>query len=190
MARTPSAKAHLKVLRATVELVAKHGIAATSMDALASESGVSKATIYKHWADKEALMLEVLAWVSGLKDRPNFNTGNTKADIIAVLTYRPKENHEWRERITPQFVAYSATNASFGKAWRQMVMEPPRRELRQLLKSGIEKGELPASLDMDLTLAMLLGPVMYWYIFLKQEAADPTGLATGIVGAFWKAFAR
>jgi AcrR family transcriptional regulator len=188
MARTQSASAHQKVLKATLELVAKRGIDATSMDAVARESGVSKATIYKHWADKEALLLEMLAWVSGLKDRPAFDTGDTKADVVAVLTYRPKENAEWRESITPQFAAYGATNISFGIAWRHMVMEPPRRELRLLLQAGIQRGELVATLDMEMALAQLLGPILYWHIFLKKTSSDPNALAEGIVAAFWSAF--
>lgn len=191
MARTRSASAHQKVLQAAIELVAERGIDATSMDAIAQHSGVSKATIYKHWEDKHALLLEMLAWVSGLKDRPSFDTGKTRADIIAVLTYRPRDNGEWRERISPQFAAYGATNPAFGHAWRHMVMEPPRRELRQLLQRAMEKGELSKTLDTETALAMLLGPILYWHIFKKQARSteDPTALAQGVVDAFWAAFA-
>ena len=57
MPRTRSASAHQKVLKAALELVAEHGIDGTSMDAVARESGVSKATIYKHWADKETIKI-------------------------------------------------------------------------------------------------------------------------------------
>ena len=48
MPRTRSADAHRKVLDAALELFAERGIDATSMDAIAEASGVSKATIYKH----------------------------------------------------------------------------------------------------------------------------------------------
>ena len=40
------------MLEASLSLFAKDGIDATSMDAIAEVSGVSKATIYKHWHDK------------------------------------------------------------------------------------------------------------------------------------------
>lgn len=189
MARTRSASAHQKILTATLESVAMRGIDSTSMDEVARVSGVSKATIYKHWADKEALLLEMLAWVSGLNDRPPFDSGNTRADLVAVLTYGRKENSEWRERLTPQFAAYGATNAAFGLAWRQMVMDPPRREIRRLLEAGIAKRELPHTLDLELALAMLLGPMLYWQVFLKKDTENPAALAEGIVAAFWSAFA-
>jgi AcrR family transcriptional regulator len=188
MARTRSASAHQKVLRAALELVAERGIDPTSMDAIAQKSGVSKATIYKHWADKDALLLEMLALEFGLQERPTFDSGNTRADMIAVLAYRPHEDVEMRERIKPHLMSYSATNPTFGLAWRNMAMEPPRRELRHLLKLGIQKGELSPALDLDLSLALLIGPTLYWYVFLRRTSEDPTPLAEGIVEAFWKAF--
>ncbi|HVW86443.1 MAG TPA: helix-turn-helix domain-containing protein, partial [Bryobacteraceae bacterium] len=65
MARTPSKEAHDKVLAAAIRLIAERGIEGTSMDAIASASGVSKATVYKHWANKEALLIEVVKSFSG-----------------------------------------------------------------------------------------------------------------------------
>ena len=188
MARTQSASAHRKVLDAALELIAERGVNATSMDAIARKSGVSKATIYKHWADKDALLLDVMADLHELRKRPIFNSGNTRADLIGVLSYRPREKADIRARIMPHLVAYSASNASFGLAWRDMVMEPPRRELKRLLKRGIEKSELAPNLDVDLSLALLLGPIIYWHVFLRRTSDDRKGLAAGVVEAFWRAF--
>ena len=153
MARTRSASAHQKVIDAALELVAKHGVNATSMDAIAKTSGVSKATIYNHWAGKDALLLDMMAEVHGFHARPKFDSGNTRADMAAVLAYSPPDHAGLRERIMMHFVAYSASNAAFGMAWRNMVMEPPRRELKHLLMSGIGKEELSPDLDLNLELA-------------------------------------
>src|SRR5438477_3763656 len=139
MPRTRSASAHRRVLDAALELVAERGVDATSMDAIAEKSGVSKATIYKHWADKDALLLEMVADIHGLHARPEFDSGDTRADMAAVLGYRAPENAGIRERIMPHFIAYSARNAAFGIAWRNMVLEPPLRELKHLMELGIER---------------------------------------------------
>jgi AcrR family transcriptional regulator len=188
MARTRSVSAHQKVLDAALELVSQRGVEATSMDAIARESGVSKATIYKHWADKDALLLEMMAEVHGLHTRPKFGSGDTRADMVAVLSYRPREKADMRERIVPHFVAYSASNVAFGTAWRNMVMEPPRQELKHLIHLAIRKRELPPKLDLDLSLALLLGPIIYWHVFLRRTSEDPRRLAEGVVDAFWRAF--
>ena len=70
MVRPRSIEAHEKVLHAALDLFAERGIDATSMDAIAQSSGVSKATIYKHWADKEALLIDVMLMVNGLDREP------------------------------------------------------------------------------------------------------------------------
>src|SRR5215467_4272614 len=110
MARTRSLSAHQKVLDAALELVAAAGVEATSMDAIARKSGVSKATIYKHWTDKDALLLEMMCTLAGLTSRPVFDSGNVREDIIAVLSYHPNERAELRERLMPRFIAYSVSN--------------------------------------------------------------------------------
>ena len=190
MPRTPSASAHRRVLEAALGLVAENGIEGTSMDAVARESGVSKATIYKHWADKDALLLEMLAEATGQRSRPAFDTGHTRADMTALLSYRPQENLDLRERILPHVVAYSARNRTFGIAWRKMVMDPAVRELSHLIERGIGKRELRADMNIDLALGLLLGPMLYWHIFQKDQnpPVDLRPRAEGVVEAFWRAF--
>jgi AcrR family transcriptional regulator len=176
------------VIEAALELIGENGVDSTSMDAIAGRSGVSKATIYKHWADKEALPLDLMSLLAGLHTRPRFDSGDTRADMLVVLCHRPPDDNAARQRTMPHFIAYSARNQQFGAAWRRMVMEPPRRELTHLLKHGMVQGELWATLDMELCLALLLGPMIYWHIFSVPAEQDPKKLANGVVDTFWKAF--
>lgn len=189
MARPRSTSAHKKVLHSALILMAERGIESTSMDAIAEASGVSKATIYNHWADKDALLLEVMADLHGLHERPEFDSGNTRKDMVAVLSYQPpKVRANLQERIMPHLIAYSARNPAFGVSWRRMVLEPPRRELSRLIALGIEKGELAPALETELALALLLGPVLYQVIFRKGEVVVLGDVPERVVDAFWKAF--
>ena len=75
MARGLSEKAHRKVLQAATELFAERGIDATSVDAIAAKSRVSKATIYKHLMDKDEL--ELLQYVHEMdSDPPDVDSGD------------------------------------------------------------------------------------------------------------------
>jgi len=203
MPRPRSASSHKKVLDAALRLISERGIEGTSMDAIAEASGVSKATIYKHWKE-----------MAGLHSRPAFDSGDTRTDLMAVLSYKPEEDAELKERIMPHWIAYSARNPSFGRAWRHMVMDPPRQEIRRILQAGIDKGELAPALNVDLSLALLLGPMIYSHIFQKSpeesscipakngasagrskqpilwvtQQANIKDLASAVVEAFWKAY--
>jgi AcrR family transcriptional regulator len=172
-----------------MQLFAERGIDRTSMDAIAETSGVSKATIYKHWKDKEALLLEVMVRISGLTERPPFDSGNSRNDLVGVLSYRPQRDCDQRtHQIMPHLIAYSAHNQAFGRTWREMVMEPPRREIKQILKRAKENGELARNLDLDLAPMLLLGPMLYSKIF-ASDLQDPKKLALRVVDCFWRSFA-
>jgi AcrR family transcriptional regulator len=188
MARTRSATAHEKVIWAAAELFAERGMEGASMDAIAEASTVSKATIYKHWADKDALLLEVMEAINGLKTRPAFDSGDIRKDMTDVLAYRPPEHAELRARMLPHFMAYSAKHVEFGAIWRKRVMDPPRRELTRLLSAAAKSMQLEV-VDLDLALAQLIGPIMYWYVFLRRSDESPRDLAESVVDAFWRAFA-
>jgi AcrR family transcriptional regulator len=187
MARTRSTRAHDAVIRAAATLFAARGIDATSMDAIAAESGVSKATIYKHWHDKDALCLEVMAALHGFEDElPDTNTGDLRADLIAVVgRVPPEETAALRQRILPHFMAHAARNLSFGQAWRARVLEPPRIQLARAIRRAIERGELPAIVNIDFAIGLLQGPPMYWFVRHHQTGEGPIGFdPTMVVDAF------
>ncbi|MDA8658551.1 TetR/AcrR family transcriptional regulator [Flavobacteriaceae bacterium] len=48
------------ILTAALDLFAKQGVAASSTRAIALQSGVSEGLIFRHFANKEALLTEVL----------------------------------------------------------------------------------------------------------------------------------
>jgi AcrR family transcriptional regulator len=191
MVRVRSARAHGKVLTAALELFAARGIDATSMDAIAQESGVSKATIYKHWPDKDALCLEAMGHLLGQdQPPPAFDSDDVRADMVAVLAYQPPAQYaDLRARIMPHLIAYAARNPSFGEAWRQRVFEPPRVLLTQLLDRATAQGQLSSDLDRPLALALLLGPMLYCHILKRYQGATPDNLPERVVDAFWKAHA-
>jgi len=191
MPRSPSARAHRQVLEAALKLFARQGIDATSMDAIAAASGVSKATIYKHWRDKDALCLEVLPPPPSLDAATVLKTGNDRNDMITILNRRQGAQRSGRQnRIMPHLIAYAARNPAFAKAWRARMMQPARIQILQLLKRSIAEGSLPPDLDLDLAEAMLFGPMMYRHVLSLFGRRLPENLAELVVDAFWRAHAN
>jgi AcrR family transcriptional regulator len=197
MARTRSAAAHDKVLEATLALFVERGIGATSMDSVAEASGVSKATIYKHWADKDALALEALCSVFGLYEQPpKFDSGNLRQDFIDVLTYQPaKEHQEMKNRIMPHVMAYAAQNREFGEKWRTRMIELPQARLTKLLQRGMAEKKLDR-MDPKAGIALLFGPMLYHHIFVNRKQItsrakkSSDALAARVVDTFWKAYGK
>jgi len=190
MARPRSLEAHQKVLHSALRLFGERGIESTSMDSIARCSGVSKATIYNHWADKESLLLEVMLFANGLdRELEDTDTGDLDRDLATVLNRRPPGEFEVaRDRITPSLIAYSAVHPEFGEAWRHRVMEPPRQALKRILRRAIRQGLLPRSLDLDLAMALLLGPMLYTHIFARTFTPREADLGSRVAEAFCRAF--
>lgn len=190
MARPRSALAHKKVVDAAVELFSERGIDATSMDAIAEASGVSKATIYKHWPDKDSLCLEVMGYLHGLDEEPPvFDSGDFRADLIAQLQYHPApERQALREKMTPHMIAYASRNQILGTAWRARVVEPARVALANILKRGEKRGSL-RHVDPEIGIALLLGPMIYRHVFTqKLGQKSPKDLEVQVADAFLAAF--
>jgi len=194
MARTPSAQAHNKVLEASLSLFAERGIDATSMDAISEASGVSKATIYKHWQDKDALALEALGMLFGMHDEPpKFDSGDLRQDFVDVLNYQPTQpRQEMKNRVMPHVMAYAARNRTFGDTWRSRILARPQSQLKMLVDRGISQKKLVKNINVDIALAQLLGPALYWYIFHDRKAGNklPLEWAERVVDSFWKVYGR
>jgi len=190
MAQGLSERAHRQVLEAAIKLFGERGIDGTSVDAIAGWSGVSKATIYKHWKNKDALCLEVLMHVHLLDDGPaELDSGDLRSDLEVFLSYEPSaEKAAVVKKLTPHILAYAAKNRAFGAAWKRRVLERARTGLKKLLWRGVERGIFSIDLDEELGVALLLGPMMYGRIFGSR--LEPQWLALGAVDSFWKAHAQ
>jgi hypothetical protein len=70
-------------------------------------------------------------------------------------------------------------------------MEPPRESLRQVLRRGIERGQLPENLDMETAVALLLGPMLYSHIFGRDGMqVPPPEFGAHVAESFWRAHSQ
>src|SRR5262245_34265059 len=69
------------ILQATLDLLVEAGAANLSIDGVAARAGVGKATIYRRWSSKEALVLETLSSDATTIEIPD--TGSLRGDLVA-----------------------------------------------------------------------------------------------------------
>lgn len=187
-------RAHQQVLDVALRLFAERGIDGVSMDAIAESAGVSKATIYKHWRDKDALCLEVMVRLHEADEETPPITfddlDDIRSGIAAILGRRPsRRRSEMQNRIMPHLMAYAARNPAFAIAWRSKVMEPPRKQIILLLKRAVKLGQLPADLDYDIAVALLIGPMMYTKFMSLGDRKTPKDWPERVTESFWRAHA-
>ena len=150
------------ILIATIELVSEIGLAALTMDAVACRAGVSKATIYRRWSTKEALMLD--AWMSCVRTPPVPDTGNLHDDLTMMFTSleQPLADGDL-QRVFPQMIAAAKVNDEVAAAYRTFIAER-RRPMRSVLERAVARGELASDIDLDLVHDLLVAPVLYRWL--------------------------
>ena len=160
--RPRSEKARESILNASAELLLARGLGAVSMDAVAERAGVSKATIYRWWPTKETLALDALyhEWAA---TRPRGReTGSLREDLLSLL--RPWVRLLGKRpygRVIAALIAEAQADPAFAEQYRERFVEPRRDQARPILTRAIERGELPATTDVELALDLLYGPLYH-----------------------------
>ncbi|GAA2615085.1 TetR/AcrR family transcriptional regulator [Paractinoplanes durhamensis] len=156
--RPRNAQADEAILDAVLEMLSSgQSVAAISIEAVAAKAGVGKATIYRRWPNKEALIIDAVAAMKGALPVP---VGESVRDdlIMLVKANRSGRAHRYSKAtvcLLPEFIKDGDLNHMY-----QAVIEPRRDVMRAVLRRGIETGELRADLDVELTLLMIQGPGM------------------------------
>jgi AcrR family transcriptional regulator len=170
------------VLDATVDLVSEVGFGGLTVEAVAARAGVGKATIYRRWPSKEALLVAAMTCLRYEMVAPD--TGSLRTDIAqAYAAIADHLNCSDAGRMMPQLVAEAASNPKVGELYHRFVDE--RRELgRVVLQRAKARGELRDGLDVELLIDMVSGVIFYRRLVsgASIDPADGTVVADMICG--------
>jgi AcrR family transcriptional regulator len=160
--RPRSEKAREAILTAAAELLLARGLGAVSMDAVAEQAGVSKATIYRWWPTKETLALDALYHEWAVAPPAARETGSLRTELLSLL--RPWVRLIARRpygRVIAALMTEAQTDPVFAEQYRDRFVEPRRAQARPILQRAIVRGELPPSTNIELALDLLYGPLYH-----------------------------
>jgi len=151
-----------------------------SMEAVAAKAGVGKATIYRRWPNKEALLIDAVAAMKGTLPEP---AGlSVRDDLIMLIAALRNKRSEQYGRATACLLPELIRSPSMHEV-HQAVIERRRSVMRKVLQRGIETGELRADLDIELTLLLLSGPSLAQNVFRWNPRVPDEGFAEALVDA-------
>ncbi|HTC70418.1 MAG TPA: TetR/AcrR family transcriptional regulator [Acidothermaceae bacterium] len=172
--RPRSETARTAILAATIALLIDQGLHAMNMDDVAERAGVSKATIYRWWASKEMLALDALATAWALPTSGKWaDTGSLRGDLLAHLRPWVKQvKTKPYGRVIAALIAEAQVDPDFAKLYRENFILPRRAEARVLFVRAIERGEIAADVDFDVSLDLLYGPLYHRLLHLHAPLTD------------------
>lgn len=165
--RDPDADA--AILNAALELFLERGLDGTSFEQVAKRAGVAKLTLYRRWRSKEELLSAAIEQSVRDSDFAAVFPSEEEAETMPVT--------ELIERVLPM-AADSVTEPSYaamvaetlGSAVRQPSLlatywehhvVPRRRIVGIMLERARAEGRIPADTDIDVTIDMIVGALMY-----------------------------
>ncbi|MDI6097309.1 TetR/AcrR family transcriptional regulator [Actinoplanes sp. NEAU-A12] len=156
--RPRNAQADESILDAVLALLSDgQSVAAISIEAVAAKAGVGKATIYRRWPNKEALLIDAVRAMKGPLPEPSGRS--VREDLIALVRAHRTPRAQRYSKVTACLLPELLKDTELGRMYEAFV-EPRREMTRQVLRRGVETGELRADLDVEMTQLMLSAPGM------------------------------
>lgn len=148
---------------AVLGLLAEHGPAGVTMEAVAAAAQTSKPVLYRRWPDRAALLRDTLLRIATAAI-PHEDTGSYRTDMLAIL-------RGWAALFTgPQAdvlraaVAAAAHDPELMATFQQDVIGWRKQEMAALLARGIERGDVRS--DVPVEIARELGQSVLWHRLL------------------------
>lgn len=184
------------MLDAALALLADRGLAAMSVDAVCERSGVSKATIYRHWGSKERLCIEAVSCAQPEEADPDMQRADAGADrepddaraalVASLQAFITVTDPAVSGRLLARLVGEAVDNPELAQVWRARIIAPRRARLAALVARAVDQGDLRPDTDIDLAVDLLLGPLLYRRLVTGTVMPAPEQL----VDVVWDGFRR
>jgi Tetracyclin repressor-like, C-terminal domain/Bacterial regulatory proteins, tetR family len=166
-----------QILEATLEVLADAGYDRLTMDAVASAAKASKATLYRRWTSKAALVIDAICAQKGPTTVPD--TGTLRGDLIEMSCGIGGFTDPKPLSVLGSIATAMSLDPEFAETWRRDFLGPKSLASRAVYERAQARGEIRADLDLDLIAPALAGMLLH-RIFLLGEQPTP-GLVARLI---------
>lgn len=148
-----------RILATALEQLAADGYAGMTIDGVARAAGVSKATIYRRWTDKNDLVTAAIT-CSKAPDAEDLE-GSARERVTALLQAARERMIDGPGMVVQrQVLAEAGRNPELVRLHRERTIGPRVAILRRVLEEGVARGEIRPDADLDLACDLLNGSWM------------------------------
>lgn len=147
------------IVAAATVLFARDGIASTSMEGVAAEAGVSKASLYRRFVSKEELVGGVVAQVAAA--RPVVpDTGRFDGDLrAAVRMLRDVADDAVLRQLVAELLATTVHRGSLARMVEPF-LRARRASIGAVFDRASRRGELTGAVDREVVVDVVIGAVL------------------------------
>jgi AcrR family transcriptional regulator len=178
--RPRSLEVDRSILVAALDRFIEDGYQGMSIEHVAAQAGVGKATIYRRWPSKEALITDAVGSFSEGLTAPD--SGNARDDMVGLVRQIARlASSSPSGRCFARMAGEMGSYPELAKVYKDKVITHRRTIVRGIIAQGIERGELRKDLDVDLVIDMLVGPILYRTLIQRVAASETEKLAAHLV---------
>lgn len=155
-----------KILDVTLNRLMRVGYAQLRVDDIAADAGVAKTTLYRRWPSKDVLVAQVMRQLY-LDRVQSDDHGSLRDDLLDLLRETYELLFEGPGRVIEELVRESGTSRELAEVVRSTT-DARRRAFHQAMNRAVARGELDPSLDHELVIDLLVGPL--WTRLLVSDA--------------------
>lgn len=158
--RPRSADARAAILRAARELLEEGGLTSVTMEGIAARAGVGKPTVYRAWPNAQAVAMAALMET----DEPAPKLARTRSAVADLRRQLRAVAEVFATRMGRQvtsMIAAASGETELSKVFRNHFILARREEGRALLARAIAQREIRRTIDVDIALDMIYGPIFY-----------------------------
>lgn len=158
--RPRSKEVHQAILQAAFDLVLRDGFRAVSVESIAATAGVSKATIYRRWPNKAAIVMDAFTLKVGSGSL--FPPSASAAESIRLqMRAMAKSFRGDAGALVRSLLAEAQFDPELAKAFRQRWTMPRRKLGVGVVQRAIQQGEMPPDVNAEDVIDILYGPIYY-----------------------------
>jgi len=170
------------ILAASYDLLLEIGFGAVTVEKIAERAKVSKATIYKWWPNKAAVVMD--SFLSAATARlPVPDTGSAINDIVIQASNLADFLTSREGKVINELIAEGQFDLKLAEEYRMRYFNPRRLDSRHILERGVQRGELAENLDIELSIDLIYGPLFY-RLLITGEKLDKSVIESLINYAF------
>lgn len=166
------------ILTATLDVLADVGYDLLTIDAVATKAKASKATVYRRWNGKAALVVDAMQTLhhrGGTAEEHAAgmwpDTGSLRGDLVAGCRSFVKQLDSDEGKLMLAIMTAQARDPELAIAMRAATCDDKRRACRALADRAISRGELSSTAGVD-TFVEVLPAIMFNRLLLSDEPFD------------------
>ncbi|MDQ0496561.1 TetR/AcrR family transcriptional regulator [Paenibacillus brasilensis] len=177
--RPRSNEVHRNILDTTLYLLAEVGVEKLSIEMVAQRAGVGKASIYRRWANKEALIVDALEQI-----KPEFNMpsqGNLNGDLYELAShFVQRMNTPLGKQMLSLLISTLAGSSQISEAFWENHSLPKTKEISSIIDRYRQNERLSEDANVDLAADLMIGFIMYQLLFKPPTEDLDSSLKQGI----------